>query len=72
MKPAATMTAEARSMKFTIRDLFWLVLVCALAVGWWVDRRNFRYTEHILLQMVVEAKMEAQAAKRESPYLEQK
>jgi hypothetical protein len=24
-------------MKFTLRDLFWLVLVCALAVGWWVD-----------------------------------
>jgi hypothetical protein len=21
-----------------LRDLFWLVLVCALAVGWWVDR----------------------------------
>jgi len=23
-----------------IRDLFWLVLVCALAVGWWVERRS--------------------------------
>jgi len=21
-----------------LRDLFWLVLVCALAAGWWVDR----------------------------------
>jgi len=21
--------------RFTLRDLFWLVLVCALAVGWW-------------------------------------
>jgi hypothetical protein len=27
-------------MKFSIRDLFWLVLVCAFAAGWWVDRTN--------------------------------
>jgi len=24
--------------RFTIRDLFWLTLVVALAVGWWIDR----------------------------------
>jgi len=24
--------------RFTIRDLLWLTLVVALAVGWWVDR----------------------------------
>lgn len=24
--------------QFNLRDLFWLVLVCALAVGWWADR----------------------------------
>lgn len=24
--------------KLSLRDLFWLMLVCALAVGWWVDR----------------------------------
>ena len=24
--------------KLSLRDLFWLVLVCALAVGWWVER----------------------------------
>jgi len=27
----------------TIRDLLWLTLVVALAVGWWVDHR--RYTD---------------------------
>ncbi len=27
-------------LRFTIRDLFWLVLVVALAVGWWLDHRN--------------------------------
>ncbi len=26
--------------KLHIRDLFWLVMVCALAVGWWVDHRT--------------------------------
>lgn len=24
-------------MKFSIRDLLWLTLGCALAVGWWVE-----------------------------------
>jgi len=25
-------------MKLTLRDLFWLVLVAALACAWWLDR----------------------------------
>ena len=25
-------------MRFTIRDLLWLTVVVALAVGWWVER----------------------------------
>jgi hypothetical protein len=24
--------------QLSLRDLFWLVLVCGLVVGWWVDR----------------------------------
>jgi hypothetical protein len=27
-------------LRFTVRDLFWLVLVAALAVGWWLDHSN--------------------------------
>jgi hypothetical protein len=27
---------------FTIRDLFWLILVAALAVGWFIDKRLTR------------------------------
>lgn len=26
----------------TLRDLFWLVLVVALGLGWWLDRREQR------------------------------
>jgi len=26
-------------MRFSIRDLLWLMLVVALAVAWWADRR---------------------------------
>ena len=24
--------------QLSLRELFWLVLVCALALGWWLDR----------------------------------
>lgn len=27
-------------MKFTLRDLFWVLLAVALVVGWFVDRRD--------------------------------
>jgi hypothetical protein len=27
-------------LRFTIRDLLWLTLVVALAVGWWIDHRQ--------------------------------
>ncbi len=26
--------------RFTIRDLLWLTVVAALAVGWWIDHRR--------------------------------
>ena len=29
-------------LRFTIRDLLWLTLVVALAVGWWLDHHRFR------------------------------
>lgn len=29
-------------MRYSIRDIFWLTLVVALALGWLIDRRNVR------------------------------
>jgi hypothetical protein len=29
-------------MKFSIRDLLWLTVVVALALTWWLDRRELR------------------------------
>jgi hypothetical protein len=29
--------------RFTIRDLLWLMVVVAMGVGWWVDRRENEY-----------------------------
>jgi hypothetical protein len=36
--------------RFTIRDVLWLTVVAALAVGWWVERRS-----------LLDAKREAEA-----------
>jgi len=33
-----------RSWKLNLRDLFWLVLVVALALGWWLDRSRLAVT----------------------------
>lgn len=29
-------------MKLNLRDLFWLILVVAIALGWWLDRDRIR------------------------------
>jgi hypothetical protein len=31
-------------MRFSIRDILWLTLAVALAVGWWLDHRNQQST----------------------------
>ena len=32
-------------MKFSIRDLFWLTVVVALVLGWWMDHRRWVPTD---------------------------
>jgi hypothetical protein len=38
-------TANMR-LRFSVRDLLWLTLVVALAVGWWLDRRKISDLEN--------------------------
>jgi hypothetical protein len=58
-------SALRRSLRFGIRDVLWTMLVVGLVLGWWMDRRNFRHSESVLLHMVTEARMEAENAKYE-------
>jgi hypothetical protein len=30
--------------QLSLRDLFWLLLVCALALGWWLEHTRFSKT----------------------------
>lgn len=39
-------------MRFSIRDLLWLSLVVAMAVGWWIDRDRIHRQEVKLRQEV--------------------
>jgi hypothetical protein len=43
--------------RFTIRDLFWLVLVVALAMAWWIDRTHS--IEHLKFEHDISAQKEA-------------
>jgi hypothetical protein len=42
--------------QFTIRDLFWLLLVASLGASWWVAHRNARHFEaernHLSVQLL--------------------
>ena len=59
--------------QLTLRDLFWLVLVCALAVGWWVNRwqvgaandENLRYLARVLLESGQEWREERKSLENE-------
>jgi hypothetical protein len=37
--PAVAWGANMK-LRFSVRDLLWLVVVMALAVGWWLDHRR--------------------------------
>jgi hypothetical protein len=34
------LASDPMKFRFSIRDLLWLTLVMALAVGWWIDRQR--------------------------------
>lgn len=51
-------------MKLSLRDLFWLMLVVALGLGWWLDRVQLRRkASNALLQA---SKMESMVAEMQS------
>jgi hypothetical protein len=50
-------------MRFSLRDLFWLTVVVALAVGWWIDHRRWVPAALTL--------SEARELERKSKYLEE-
>jgi hypothetical protein len=50
----------------SLRDLFWLVLVCALGIGWWLERASLR-TE--LNDVQAEAARWKSDAERSAQYL---
>lgn len=38
--------------RFTIRDLLWLMVVVALAVGWWTERRDKQRNTDLFIKSV--------------------
>src|SRR4051812_40313748 len=38
----ATLIGSRSMFRFTIRDVLWLMVVAALAVGWWLEHRSMR------------------------------
>jgi len=54
--------------RFSIRDLFWLTLVVALAVGWWFDHVSVRRERERLqsLEAEVQAKSDDLDVRRDS------
>lgn len=42
-------------MKLTLRDLFWLVLVCGMGLGWWVNRSSQNHKWQKLREAIGEA-----------------
>jgi hypothetical protein len=49
--------------QFSLRELFLLVLACALGVGWWCDSAN-RVRENRLLQLELNAAKDSETALR--------
>ena len=45
-------------LRFSIRDVFWLILVVAVGMGWYVSEQSWLIREH---------KLEVKSAQRESP-----
>ena len=47
--------------QLSLRDLFWLVLVCALVLGWWLDRNQQTRERERLNERILELESKAAA-----------
>lgn len=47
------------TIRFTIRDLFWLIVVVALAVGWWSQQSRLQKEHERLRTQMVELQEKA-------------
>ncbi|HEY2411319.1 MAG TPA: hypothetical protein VGI40_03705 [Pirellulaceae bacterium] len=45
-------------LRFTIRDLLWLTVVVALAVGWWLDHRQFDSFDRAMILSLKKQRLE--------------
>ena len=57
-------------MKFSLRDLMWLTVVVALALGWWLDHRQSQHLGRRLEISEFEAKTLDKAARKWSQDVE--
>ncbi|MBC7854778.1 MAG: hypothetical protein IAF94_15205 [Pirellulaceae bacterium] len=53
-------------MKFSIRDLMFVTVIVALAVGWWVDRRQLREWVDDLGHKVIKLDIENYSLRKKS------
>src|SRR5688572_29382011 len=42
--------------QLSLRELFWLVLVCGLVLGWWLDHRRLTASENLWQRRAMELK----------------
>jgi hypothetical protein len=49
-------------MRFTLRDLFWLTIVIAMGLGWWLDRTSTYWYAKRAEKFAAEAAIRVQAA----------
>ena len=54
-------------LRFTIRDLFWLVLVAAMATGWWIDHRRFAPYLNLPPELIISLGQELQSQQQQPP-----
>ena len=60
-----------KAISFSIRDLFWLTMVVAMGLGWWLDRGRLAENHDRLLSEMERAAAERMALKAEIASLHQ-